>query len=174
MKKLCIGACILIGLSLYAVGQENMLPNINTFGTASIMIENKTGEDFIVYGDFTPQAYMLKKGAHIQLKFKENIQQKGPMPMFVRPNDLILYAQDPEVIEFVLAATTPQVTRLVNALSQHVASHVHFMLEGAGGLRRGLYTASPGDRITLEKGDVAQVLGKSNFPNNLRLKQFKG
>lgn len=175
MKKLCVGiAFIFIGLSLYALEHENMSPNVNTTGHASITIENKSGEDFILYGDFTPKVYLLKKGAHIQVKFNDDMHKKGPVPMLVRPNDLILYSQDPDMVEKVVHAPTPNVQRLGNVLARHVKSHVYLVPEAASGLRRGLYTAVAGDRITLEPGDIAQAIGKTNFSHKLRLKKVNG
>jgi hypothetical protein len=165
---------MLAALTLYALEQENASPNIKAGGQPTISIENKTNEDFIVYGDFTVKASLLKKDAHIQLTFTQDIHKTGPELMFVRPNDLILYANHPDMVEKVLHTTEPKVQRLGTVLAAHVKKHVYFMLEAVSGLRKGFYKAVAGDRITLEPGDVAQVVGKTDFPHKFRLKMING
>jgi hypothetical protein len=171
MKRL-VGLLVAVQIvSIAAIDQENVPSNV--YGKATLSIENKSGEDYLIVGDFTEKAVLLKNQMSITLSFIET-SKVGPVPKFIRPHDLVLYAQDSDMVENIIHMAKPNIHSLIPELTSYVRSHVYYVLESAGGLRRGTYTAAAGDRITLEKDGTGTVRGKSNFPTHVRFKKING
>lgn len=186
MKNLAVIAVSLFFFGCLSANNGFMSNNENASSNvqpaASISINNETNDTFIIFGEFVGVPRFIKKGEQIVLPFKSDeqpfksdIYKVGPQTFFILPNDLILYADDSQEIQDELSKMwkkeQPNLAVLTSAIKNHIKSRVHYVLEGAGGLRFGMYHAVAGDKITLHKDGKASVVGSSKFLSSLRLKR---
>lgn len=132
------------------------------------IVTNKSNEDFIVAGNFDAAPLYLPRNGSLSISFSA---QANPRPAFVRPQDLILFGSS-DLIENELKRSKTNISRLKQAVNNHLKEHVYYRLIGTGGLRaRGPYSFFAGDTITLLNGDTAQVKGSTGFTSPLRLEK---